>query len=223
MLRPHWGPLRSARFSTARILRSQIDPSNPEESALYKIKRPGMVFKEPMDPNWVLSRQPLYEGPIASQIAFTKRWSMGILAVGGYVGYLALGVVDFSPWLLAVPLSLPLPLIQWYAGSYVSRIFRVYRRDEPQTLENLERDETLMVEKLSLFGRSTYGVPIKVSTTFLANERHGWVNWAYIDPQRKSVTRLYVADNLGGLRMDRIWGIIERNSGTDNGRGFLSE
>lgn len=223
MLRLPSRHLGSFRFSTARILRSQVDPSNPDEAYLYKVKRPGMLFKEPMDPNWVLSQQPLYEGPMASQVAFTKRWSMGILAVGGYIGYLALGVVDFSPWLLAVPLSVPLPLIQWYAGGYVSRIFRVYRRDEPQTLENLERDETLMLEKLSLFGRSTYGVPIKISTTFLANQRNGWVNWAYIDPERKSVTRFYVADNLGGLRMDRLWGIVERNSGVDNGRGFLSE
>lgn len=211
-------------FSQCRILRSQVDPADPDDPAPYKVKRAGTFFKEPMDPNTYLGQHPLYEGPFTSQIAFSKRWSMGFLFVGSYVGYLSMGVVGISDsmaMLGLLPLVLPLPLLQYFAGNYVTRVFRVYRKNEVQTYENLTNDETLMVEKLSLFGRSTYGVPIKVKDTYIVNKRLGWINWAYVDPNNNAMVKMYVQDNIGGMRMDRIWGILEKNSGIDNGRTFL--
>lgn len=212
-------------FSTSLQRLSQVDPSDPDQALLYKVKRPGTFFKEPMDPNIQLGYEPLYTAPMASQVSFTKRWSLGFFGVGAYIGYLTMGVGATSAVVLAglLPLLLPLPMIQYFAGGYVTRIFRVYRKDEPQTYENLTKDETLMVEKLSLFGRSTYGVPIRVQNTFIANRRLGWVNWVHLDERTGALTKLYVEDNIGGIKMDRIWGILEKNSNIDNGRGFLDE
>lgn len=95
--------------------------------------------------------------------------------------------------------------------------------DEPQTYENLTKDETLVVEQVGNFGRSVYATQIKLQDIKLTKERLGWVNWVYEDPETKDVVKMYVADNVGGIKMDRIWGIIEKNSGIDNGRAFLDE
>lgn len=216
-------PVRS--FSTTLRRLSQVDPSDPDQALLYKIKRPGTFFKEPLDPQIQLSHEPLYTAPMASQVSFTKRWSLGFFGVGAYIGYLTMGVGASSTLVAAglVPLLLPLPLIQYFAGGYVTRIFRVYRRNEPQTYEALTENETLMVEKLSLFGRSTYGVPIQVQNTFIANRRLGWINWVHLDERTGALTKLYVEDNIGGIQMDRIWGILEKNSNIDNGRSFLND
>jgi hypothetical protein len=101
----------------------------------------------------------------------------------------------------------------------VTRIFRVYKKGETQTLENMTEDETLAVERVSLFGRKAYTTLVKLQDIRRTSKRRGWVNWEARDSAGIS-TGMYVADNIGGLRMDRIWGIIEHNSGIDNGRFF---
>lgn len=118
---------------------------------------------------------------------------------------------------------IPIPVFQYLSKPYVTRIFRLYRTDEPQTYENLVKDETLVVEQVGAFGRSVYATQIKLQDIRIAKERYGWVNWEYRDPETKEVLKMYVADNVGGIKMDRIWGIIEKNSGIDNGRSFLDE
>lgn len=178
-----------------------------------------------MDSNLRLGMDPLYTAPFDHQIAFTKRWCWGVSAIGAYVCYASLGVASLSVtyglagFLLMV---LPVPLAQYFTKSYVTRIHRVYRRDEPQTLENMTRDETLAVERVSLSGRKTYTTLVKLQDIRLVNKRRGWVNWEVRDSQGVG-TGMYVSDNIGGLRMDRIWGIIEHNSGIDNGRYFDHE
>jgi hypothetical protein len=120
-------------------------------------------------------------------------------------------------------LLIPIPVFQYLSNPYVTRIFRLYRTDEPQTLENLTKDETIVVEQVGAFGRSVHATQIKVQDIKLVNERFGWVNWEYRDPNSKEVLKMYVADNVGGIKMDRLWGIVEKNSGVDNGRSFLNE
>lgn len=207
-------------FSSTGMRRSIVDPSNPEEAHLYKIKPVGRLFKQPFDSNhYVLSQQPIYEGPNASQISFMKRWACGFSLLGSYVGYLATGVTGISGAMAAcglIAVMLPLPIIQYFAGSYVSRIFRVYPAGlKRQTLESMTTDETLLVEKISLFGRSTYGVPIKIAKTFATNQKLGWVDWVYVDEMNRK-EKMFIEDNLGGMKMDRLWGIVEKNSGIKN-------
>lgn len=210
-------------IATSRVLLSQLDPSDPLEARFNRVKYPGKLFKERMNQDWVLGQTPLYTAPAATQVGFTKRWAFGIVALGAYVGYIFTGIVDLStPAIVAgfAALSLPIPISQYYLGPYVTRIFRVYRRGEPQTYENLIKNETLMIEKIGMFGRSTYGVPIEISQTYRVNKRFGWVNWAYINDNGAAVP-LYVSDHIGGVKMDRLWGIIEKNSKVKNGRDFL--
>jgi len=207
-------------FSSSRIRSSVVDPSNPEEAHLYKIKPVGRLFKQPFDStHYVLSQQPLYEGPNASQISFAKRWACGFTLLGSYIGYLATGVTGISATMAScglIAIMLPLPIIQYFAGSYVSRIFRVYPAGQKrQTLESMTTDETLLVEKISLFGRSTYGVPIKIAATHATNQRLGWIDWVYVDEMGRR-EKMFVEDNLGGMKMDRLWGIAEANSGIHN-------
>lgn len=122
-----------------------------------------------------------------------------------------------------IPLLIPIPVFQYLSKPYVTRIFRLYRADEPQTYENLVKDETLVVEQVGAFGRSVHATQIKLQDIRIVKERYGWVNWEYKDPESKEILKMYVADNVGGIKMDRIWGIIEKNSGIDNGRSFLDE
>lgn len=212
--------IRTRHFSCSRVALSSVDPSNPEEAHLYKIKPVGRLFKEPFDSKcYTLSREPLYEGPNTSQISFAKRWACGFSLVGSYVGYLAtdvIGVTDMMASAGLITILLPLPLIQYFTSSYVSRVFRVYRAGlRKQTLDTMTTDETILIEKIGLFGRSTYGVPIKVAQTRLTKQRLGWVNWIYIDEKGRS-ENMYIEDNLGGMKMDRIWGIVEKNSDIHN-------
>lgn len=207
-------------FSTSTVRKSSVDPSNPDEAHLYKIKPVGRMFKEPFDSkHFVLSQQPLYEGPNSSQISFAKRWACGFTGLGSYIGYLASGVPGIEPAMVAcglVAIMLPLPLIQYFTKSYVSRIFRVYPAGlKRQTLESMTTDETVLVEKINMFGRSTYGVPVRIANTKSTNMRNGWINWIYVDEMGRSEA-MYVEDNLGGMRMDRLWGIVEANSGVTN-------
>ncbi|ANB10976.1 D-tyrosyl-tRNA(Tyr) deacylase [Sugiyamaella lignohabitans] len=213
-------------FHTSRTLLSEVNPVYPDDSHLTKIKKPGMLFSEPIDPNLRMGYNPLYSSPVGGQIAFTKRWSIGLSLIGSYVGYLVhdvTGASDLAGIIGAAVLIAPLPLVQFFAGNYVTNIYRLYRKDEPQTYENLTKDETIVLERIGLFGRKTYATAVKVQDLRLVNKRFGWVNWEYKDPKTNFSTKFYVADNIGGMKMDRIWGIIEKNSGVDNGRSFLNE
>lgn len=109
---------------------------------------------------------------------------------------------------------IPLPVVHHFTQDYVSRIFRLHDDTKVQDIDSLTNDETLLVEKISFTGRKYYNTKVKVSELRTVNERAGFVNW------RASDTALYVKDDIGGIKMDRIWGIAEHNSGIDNGRYF---
>lgn len=203
-----------------------MNPVIPNDDHLYRIRKPGMFFSAPIDPQYRLGLDPLYRSPFGEYIGLTKRWSFGVLGVCSYMGYLALDVTSASPlWFAAgfTLLSLPMIALQYFTGPHVTRIFRLYKKDEAQTYENLTKDETLVVEQIGVFGKGTSATEIKLKDVKIANERMGWVNWKYIDPESKEELDLYVVDNIGGLKMDRIWGIVEKNSGIDNGRAFLDD
>ncbi|CAN6654118.1 hypothetical protein TRVA0_027S00408 [Trichomonascus vanleenenianus] len=184
------------------------------------------MWAEPMDPKMKLGMRPIYSALAGHHVAFTKRASFGFLLASLYAAYVvasAATLPNFLGLIGLVPIAAPIPIMQYLTSPYVTRIFRMYKKDEPQTIETISNDETLVIEKVSMFGRSLKATEIKLADIRLTNERFGWVNWVYKDKETGEVIKMYVADNIGGIKMDRIWGIIERNSGVDNGRGFLSE
>ncbi|VVT55321.1 uncharacterized protein SAPINGB_P004538 [Magnusiomyces paraingens] len=237
-------------FHTTTIVRSDegINPNFPDEPIrVPRIRRPGRYFSEPLNTaKYRLSNWPIYVAPAGPQVAFTKRASLGLAALSGYIGYLATTTASVSALaatLGVVPLLLPIPFFQYLSKPYVTRIFRLYERlppvihkrtgedgleytdEEPQsyTYETLTEDETLVVEQIGAFGRSVHATQIKVKDIRIVSDRMGWVTWEYKDPESGEVLPMYVADNVGGIKMDRLWGVIEKNSGIDNGRSFLDE
>uniref|UniRef100_A0A060TC37 ARAD1D36674p n=1 Tax=Blastobotrys adeninivorans TaxID=409370 RepID=A0A060TC37_BLAAD len=213
-------------FHTRSCLQTLMNPVEPDEPHKIKIRRPGKAFAEPMDPKKQLGMHPIYTALAGHHVAFTRRAAFGFLLASIYAAYVVVSAPSLPNYLALVgllPVALPIPLMLYLTRPYVTRIFRLYNRGEPQTYENITEDETLVVETVSMFGRSLKATEIKLKDIRLANERNGWVNWVYTDEASGEVVKLYVADNVGGIKMDRIWGIIEKNSGVDNGRGFLDQ
>ncbi|ODV91768.1 hypothetical protein CANCADRAFT_19365, partial [Tortispora caseinolytica NRRL Y-17796] len=183
--------------------------------------------KRPLREGEFLANQPLYTGPSAFHAATLRRFGWISAVVGIYVGKLSAGAAAASgaymPALyglaVAVPLTLPLPFILWFSAPYVTRIYRLYRRGETDTVAKLEKDERLVFETLTASGRKTYNTEVPLKDLRIVNKRHGWVNLELqYDDKKGQKSQFYVQDNIGGYKMDRIWGIIENNSGIDNGR-----
>lgn len=265
-------PSRSFHTSPVVFDNEGINPNFPDEPIQNpRIRKPGRYFAQQLDTSkYSLSNSPIYVAPAGPQVAFTKRASLGLVAIGTYLGYLTSATsASISPITIAlalIPLFAPIPIFQYLSKPYVTRIFRLYKKKplieikeeeeelkkpegfegdgpklegfedlddgfpkrpryqaQPQTLEDLVNDETLVIEQIGNFGRSVHATEVKLKDIRIANERMGWVNWVYKDPETKEELKMYVADNVGGIKMDRIWGVIESNSGIDNGRGFLNE
>lgn len=213
-------------FHTTSLRQSLVNPVAPDESYKVRIRKPGKAFGEPMDPKKQLGMRPIYTALAGHHVAFTRRASFGFLLASiyaGYVVYASASLPNFLGLIGLLPIALPLPIMQYLTGPYVTRIFRLYDRGVPQTYENITKDETLVIEQVSMFGRSLKATEIKLADIKLTKERMGWVNWVYTDKESGEVIKMYVADNIGGIKMDRIWGIVEKNSGVDNGRGFLDD
>ena len=101
----------------------------------------------------------------------------------------------------------------------------MYDREKPQTLENLVSDEKLIMEKLNFSGGKTYNELLTVSKNEILHLAPP-TKFPLIMPYRTWEETLetgkkryfYVADDIGGIKMDRLWGIVEHNSNVDNGR-----
>lgn len=177
-------------------------------------------IQKTMDPKYRYSYSPIYEAPATRLIAMAKRVTMGYGIFGIVVTKMMFdaSLVVESLAILMGTLSLaPFPIVQFLTHPYVSRIYRLYDKTQPQTVENLINDERLIFEKINWSGKRTYNHLVAVQGLQLAdNKRFGWVTWKSVQP---GLTRnYYVADNVGGFKMDRVWGIAEKNSGVNNGR-----
>lgn len=160
---------------------------------------------------------PLYESPLSKPISVMKRVSVGFGIFGLYLSHLMYSSPVLSTdlsYVLATCSVLPLPMIHYFTQDYVSRIFRLYNSEKPQLLEDLTTDEMLIAEKISLTGRSFYNTVLKPDELKLQHSRFGWANW-----KTKSGS-FYVNDDIGGINMDRLWGMAEHKAGIDNGRYF---
>ncbi|CCH46718.1 hypothetical protein BN7_6315 [Wickerhamomyces ciferrii] len=181
------------------------------------IKSPYTIKALPIDPKFRLGYDPIYISPLGSRISLIKRVALGIGAFGVYSSHLMFNSSFFTDEMAYIVLAstlLPNPLINFYTRNYVNRIYRLYDTTKPQTLKNLTHEETLVAEKISWTGRSFYNRLMKVQDLRLTKSKIGLYNW------KLKEDKFYIVDDIGGIKMDRIWGIVEHNSGVDNGRFF---
>jgi hypothetical protein len=227
VLRPLRNVVAVQGFHSSCVRRAEsVDPISLDTSHLVRIRTPGKFISDPIDPSKRLGFNPLYTSPMGSQVAYTKKFSVGFLGLGSCALYLlnGAGVVEgFGALAAIIPLIFPIPVVNYLTKPYVTRIFRLYDKEGAQTYENITKDETLVIEQIGMFGNRHHATAVKVKDIRIGKERFGWVNWICKDSNSGELLKFFVADNVGGLKMDRIWGIIETNSGVDNGRGFLDK
>lgn len=225
---------------------SDINPSNPEEEEVSTRIRTGIFapvvyHAEYLDPyENSLARQPIYTAPSSFHVAATKRTVWTFAVIGGYFSG-AMMAMDGIPTILAllvgIPSVLPLPFVYWCTTPYVHRIYRIYHQPEGEAIdvEKLKQNEEFIFECIGVFGRGLYNCRVNLADLRLAKKRFGWVNLEVVGDRIKKIkpkqnivekaldgtrTRrwFYVADDVGGYKMERLWAIIDRQSGVDNGR-----
>ncbi|ODV98331.1 hypothetical protein PACTADRAFT_48112 [Pachysolen tannophilus NRRL Y-2460] len=202
--------------------------SQKKEIVAYKTAGLNIFNTKKLPANLRKSFEPIYIGPLSNFIATSKRVSIVFGIVGLYLSKLMLDIGIFNETLIYAMAgfsSLPYPLVQYLTSSYVSAIYRIYDKTKPQTLENLITNEMLIFEKINWSGRKSFNNLVKVDDRNFKllekeNTKFGWCNWQSTDPDNGILRKYYITDDVGGIKMDRIWGIVERNSGVDNGRTF---
>lgn len=176
-------------------------------------------------PGYRLAYSPLYESSGAKYVAMLKRLTLSFAVLGVYGAKLFYELAQFDDIYAAATLvgcCTPPALVQYKTKDYVTRIFRLYPKDKPQTLENLVTDEKIVLEKLNATGGRTYNCLVTMNPLLQLDKPASWrepySTWTDIEPTTGRRRHFYVQDDMGGVKMDRIWGIVERNSGVDNGR-----
>lgn len=224
----------SYRSSDATVETDEIvSDNNPWSPTLYDdkvyIREPKALRSKALPSNFRLSYQALYEAPGAKYVALLKRLTLSFAVIGGYGAKLLFDSVqldDIYGVATLVGCGLPAVYVQYKTKDYVTRIFRLYDKDKPQTLENLVNDEQLIIEKLSFTGGKTYNQLLKISDNKglkLLNPKTlpfftPYSTWEETSPSGTVLNKHFIVDDVGGMKMDRIWGIVERNSDVDNGR-----
>lgn len=210
-----------------------VSDNNPWSPTLYtdpvKVRKPGHIRPFELKENYRLSYQPIYEAPGSKYVSLLKRLTISFGVLGCYgakLFYDSPHFEDIYAYSAAFASFTPAVIIQHKTKDYVTRIFRLYDKSKPQTLQNLINDENLIVEKLNFTGSKTYNQLIRVTdnnTLKLAPEKKfpllgAYSSWVDIEPDSKLPRKHFIVDDIGGIKMDRLWGIVERNSGVDNGR-----
>lgn len=221
---------RMASFRHAGVLQNVTDDlpvpkssayANKDTTDLVYIRKPRTIMSMPLPENFRLGYFPIYTAPATSYVSLIKRMSLSGSALGIYVSHLLNTSANFSTSLAVLTLMLsviPTPIIQYFTSSYVTKIFRLYDKNKtPQTFENLTEDETLVFERMTLGGKRFYNELVNVNNLKLVKTWYGVKLWQHEDSDG-TIRRYYVSDDLGGIKMDRIWGIVEKNSGIHNGR-----
>lgn len=205
-----------------------VTDNNPWSPTLYNdivyVRKTGSFRSSPLPDNYRLSYQSLYEAPGAKYVAMLKRISLSFAVLGIYgakLFYESSQFDDIYAALLLLTTSTPALFIQYKTKDYVTRIFRLYDKEKPQTLENLTSDEQLIMEKLNPTGSRTFNQLLKVDNDLVLLKELKWYT-PYTSWEDKEGRKFFIVDNIGGLRVDRLWGIVEKNSGVNNGR-YLEE
>lgn len=203
-----------------------ISDNNPWSPTLYNDivrvrKTSWLPFSTDLPENYRLSYNALYESPGAKYVGMLKRLTLSFSVLGVYGAKLFWDSPHFDDMYALFTLigcSTPAVLVQLKTKDYVTRIFRLYDKDKPQTLEVLTSNEQLIMEKLTFTGSKTYNQLLDISNNpnlkLLPKTPILGLQSTWNDGKRQ----FYVVDNIGGIKMDRLWGIVEKNLGVDNGR-----
>lgn len=209
---------------------SENDPWSPTLfNDIVHIRKPNSIRNSPLPSNYRLSYLALYEAPGAKYVAMLKRLTLSFAVLGCYGAKLFYESVQFDDIYAIgtlVSCAAPAYFVQIKTRDYVTRIFRLYDKEKPQTLENLLADEKLIMEKLNATGGKTYNELLTItdnkSLKLVDPPRFPllspYASWEEVDKESGSKRKYYVVDDIGGLKMDRLWGIVEHNSKVDNGR-----
>lgn len=224
----------SYRLSDSTVNSDEIiTDNNPWSPSLFDdivhIRKPNSFRNTALPSNYRLSYQALYEAPGAKYVAMLKRLTLSFAVLGCYGAKLFYESVQFDDIYAFATLAsctLPAYFVQYKTRDYVTRIFRLYDKDKPQTLDNLLADEKLIMEKLNATGGKTYNQLLTVtgnkSLTLVEPPKFRllspYTSWQEVDKDTGVKRFYYVVDDIGGLKMDRLWGIVEHNSKVDNGR-----
>lgn len=230
---------RAAHKGSYKSLDSSIDTdeiiteNNPWSPTLLedrvKVRRPRSIRSIEMPENFRLSYQPMYEAPGSKYVSLLKRLTISVGVLGCYGAKLFYDSPHFEDSYALITLItswIPALAIQYKTRDYVTRIFRLYDKEKPQTLDNLVDNENLILEKLNITGGKTYNSLVKITknpTLKIAPPAPvpllaPYATWQDVEPETKVKRSHYVVDDIGGMKMDRIWGIVEHNSHIDNGR-----
>lgn len=201
--------------------------NNPWSPSLYTDRvyvRKG-IRNEALPANFRLSYEPIYEAPSIKYVSLLKRMTLGFALAGAYSSKLLYDLVQFDDIYAAgllIGTLTPAAVVNYKLKDYVTRIFRLYDKDKPQDLDTLTSNEQLIIEKLNPTGSKTYNTLLTIlnnetlKLTGSPSSLHPYSTWqAELDGVKSDY---YVADNIGGVKMDRLWGIVEHNSGVNNGR-----
>ncbi|KAK9469751.1 hypothetical protein V1512DRAFT_256936 [Lipomyces arxii] len=226
-----------------RFASSEINPSMPEDDEVKAKVRTGPFVPFVYNVEYInprketIARAPIYQASSSYHVAAAKRNVWIFATIGGYFSAALLGmdsIANSMSLLIGIPALVPLPFVTYFTTPYVHRIFRIYDtpEGEPVDVEKVKKNEEFLFECISLWGRGLYNCRVKLEDLRVANKRLGWVNLEVVTPppkvdpetgkevavERPTRRYFYVADDSGGYKMERIWAIIERQSGIDNGR-----
>lgn len=201
---------------------SENNPWSPtlEDDPVYVQER-NKFRKTKLPQQYRLAYLPLYEAPASKYVSMLKRLtlSVGVLGIyGAKLFYESSQFDDLYAYATLAATFTPLALVQYKTKDYVTRIFRLYDKTKPQTLENLVSDEKLILEKLNFTGGSTYNELLTITDNKDLKLLPPAKPYLPYSTWRDNTRDFYVMDNIGGIRMDRIWGLIEKNSQVNNGR-----
>lgn len=217
------GPRLSRSLHVTSTLRqfNNFDPSDELQPRINRVMDPVNKSYGPLNHNlFKIADEPIYAAPATFQVALAKKSAFTLGLIGTYVSYLFFHyplLPDLGGY-IALGLWIPFPVAQHFLSPYVAKISRVYRRGEPETLENMTKNETVLVETISFLGRKPMCWLLPLKDMKVVNLRGGWANWEYTNPETGDQHCFYVSESNGGFKMDRLWGISERNAGIDSGR-----
>ncbi|ODQ78175.1 hypothetical protein BABINDRAFT_162848 [Babjeviella inositovora NRRL Y-12698] len=202
---------------------------NPSNDTTIKIRKPWTIGHTTLEPNFRQGWSPMYVSPSITFISAVKKFSLVLSATIFGVLHVYNGTslsADLVSNLIQGLAILPVPLVHFFTKDYVTRVFRIYDDSKPQTLENLTTNEKFVFEKLNWTGTNVYNELVYLDGLRLVNpkefSRLGWVNWKDHELTSNVQRHFYIADEVGGFKMDRLWDIVEKNSGVNNGR-FLND
>ncbi|KAI5964261.1 uncharacterized protein KGF55_002203 [Candida pseudojiufengensis] len=210
---------------------SDNNPWSPtlEDDPVYVQER-DKFFKTQLPNKYRLGYNPIYEAPASKYVSMLKRLTLSFSVIGIYGSKLLFESSQFDDsfaYALLAGVFIPVILVQYKSRDYVTRIFRLYNKELPQTLNNLTNDENLIIEKLGFSGGKTYNELLKISNnpdlklSPPSKFYKPYTTWEEKNPINGIKREFYIIDNIGGIKMDRLWGIVEKNSNVNNGRSEL--